>query len=71
MFMLWAIPIGLIVGRLLGGRIERLSGLQFRWGALAIAGLVVQVVLFTQTGAALAGDLEPAIYVGSTAAVLA
>jgi hypothetical protein len=69
--MLWAIPAGLILGRLLGGRIERLSGLQFRWGPLAIAGLLVQLVLFTPTGAALAGDLEPVVYVASTAAVLA
>lgn len=71
MFMLWAIPIGLIVGRALGGRVERLSGLQFRWGPLAIVGLIVQVVLFTPAGATLAGDLEPAVYVASTAAVLA
>jgi hypothetical protein len=69
-FMLWAIPIGLIVGRLLGGRVERLSALHFRWGALAVAGLLVQAVLFTPAGGALAGGLVPLLYVASTAAVL-
>jgi len=69
-FMLWAIPIGLILGRLLGGRVERLSELHFRWGALAVAGLLVQVLLFTPAGGALAGGFEPILYVGSTAAVL-
>jgi hypothetical protein len=69
-FMLWAIPIGLILGRLLGGRVERLAALHFRWGALAVAGLLVQVVLFTPAGGGLAGGFEPILYVASTAAVL-
>lgn len=70
MFMLWAIPVGVILGRLLGGRVERLSALHFRWGALAVAGLLVQVLLFTSAGGALAGGLVPILYVASTAAVL-
>jgi hypothetical protein len=71
MFMLWAIPLGMIVGRLAGGRLESLSGFRFRWAALAVGGLLVQVVLFTPTGDRLAGTLAPAIYVGSTLAVFA
>ena len=71
MFMLWAIPLGLIVGVLAGGRLDRLSGFRFRWAALAVGGLLVQVVLFTPTGDRLAGSLAPAIYVGSTLAVFA
>lgn len=71
MFMLWAIPLGLVVGLLAGGRLEGVSGFRFRWAALAIAGLLVQVVLFTPTGDRLAGSLAPAIYVGSTLAVFA
>jgi hypothetical protein len=71
MFMLWAIPVGIVVGLLAGGRIEGLSGLRFRWAALAVAGLIVQVVLFTPAGDRLAGSLAPAIYVASTLAVFA
>lgn len=69
MFLLWAIPIGIVVGLLLRGSLARLGELRFRWAPLAIAGLLVQVVLFTETGDRLAGDLGPAIYVLSTAAV--
>ena len=71
MFMLWAIPVGIVVGLLAGGRIEGLPGLHFRWPALAVAGLLVQVVLFTPTGDRLAGSLAPATYVASTLAVFA
>jgi hypothetical protein len=71
MFMLWAIPAGIIAGFALGGRLENLSRLGFRWGSLAVAGLLVQAVLFTPAGEALAGTLVPAIYLGSTLAVFA
>lgn len=71
MFMLWAIPVGIVVGRLVGGRLDGLSGFRFRWAALAVGGLLVQVVLFTPTGDRLAGSLAPAIYLGSTLAVFA
>jgi len=70
MIMLVAIPVGLVVGRLLGGSLAGLSRLHFRWGALAVAGLVVQLGLFSEAGHALAGDLAPATYVVSTLAVL-
>ena len=69
--MLWAIPLGLIVGVLAGGRLDGVSGFRFRWATLAVGGLLVQVVLFTATGDRLAGSLAPAIYVGSTLAVFA
>ena len=68
-FMLSAIPIGIVLGYLLGGRLDGLLRLKFRWAALAVGGLLVQVVLFTPFGDRLAGDLGPAIYVASTAAV--
>jgi hypothetical protein len=68
--MLLAIPVGLIVGTLLGGDTDRLSAMRFRWAPLAIAGLLVQVALFTPLGDQLAGDAGPGIYVLSTAAVL-
>ena len=69
--MLTAIPVGIVAGLLLGGRLEGLARLRFRWAPLAVAGLLVQVVLFTPFGDGLAGDLGPAIYIASTAAVFA
>lgn len=70
MLILWAIPVGVAIGLALGGRIEGLSQLRFRWPWLAVGGLLVQVVLFSETGFDAAGSLAPAIYVLSTAAVL-
>jgi hypothetical protein len=67
--MLTAIPVGIVAGLLLGGRLEGLARLRFRWAALAVVGLLVQVVLFTPLGDEAAGDLGPAIYIASTAAV--
>lgn len=69
MFMLWAIPLGILVGLLLGGKIGNLAGFRFRWGALAVAGLLVQVMLFTPAGDRLFGEAVPAIYIASTLAV--
>jgi len=71
MFILYAIPLGILLGLLLGGRPAGLAALQFRWPWLIVAGLLVQVVLFTDVVAARVGDLGPAIYVASTAAVFA
>ncbi len=67
--MLWAIPVGIVLGLVVGGRADGLLGLRFHWAALAIGGLLVQVALFTPFGDELAGDLGPAVYVLSTAAV--
>ncbi|HEV2006049.1 MAG TPA: DUF5317 family protein [Candidatus Limnocylindrales bacterium] len=71
MFMLWAIPAGLVLGTLRGGTIEGLTHVLFRWAPLAVAALLVQVVLFTPLGDQLTGGFAPAIYVISTAAVFA
>ena len=70
MFILYAIPIGIGVGYLLGGRLDRLGDLRFRWASLAILGLLVQVLLFVPPVSTSVGDLGPAIYVASSAAVL-
>jgi hypothetical protein len=67
--MLFAIPVGIVAGLLLGGHLDGLIQLRFRWAALAVGGLLVQVVLFTPFGDRLAGVLGPPIYVLSTAAV--
>lgn len=71
MFMLWAIPIGIVAGLLVGGRLDNLAAFRFRWGWLAVAGLAVQVVLFTPAGDQFAGGFGPALYVLSTLAVFA
>jgi hypothetical protein len=65
-----SVPIGLIVGALLGGSIDRLTSLRIRWPWLAVAGLVFQALLFSETGATLAGSAVPWLYIASTALVL-
>lgn len=71
MFIAGAIPIGLIVGRLVGGRFGRLADLRLRWAWLAVAGLVLQIGLFNgPLGPALDG-LAPLAYVISNVAVMA
>jgi hypothetical protein len=70
MFLLYAILAGLILGLLLGGRLSGLTELRFRWSGVMLAGLLVQVVLFSDAVAERIGALGPAVYVGSTAAVL-
>jgi hypothetical protein len=70
MFILYAIPIGIVAGYLLGGRLDRLATVRFRWAPLALAGLAVQVALFSNPLAEVVGDAGPPIYVASTAAVL-
>jgi hypothetical protein len=68
--MLWAIPIGIALGWLFRGRLDGLLHLDFRWAALAVGGLLVQLILFTPIGSAVAGDaLVPTIYIASTLAV--
>ena len=70
MFVLLAVPIGLLAGLLLGGRFEHLTGLRLRWANLAVAGLIGQVAIFSDAFVNAAPDLVPPLYVASTAAVL-
>ncbi len=70
MFILYAIPVGLAAGRLLGGRLDGLAALQLRLAPLALLALLVQVLLFSPLADGLAPDLGKAIYVGSAAIVL-
>jgi hypothetical protein len=71
-FILFAIPLGVALGYLLGGRLDRLANVRFEWAWLAIGGLLVQVLLFSPlvTGW-ISRDVGAAIYVASTVAVLA
>jgi hypothetical protein len=71
MFILYAIPFGLLIGWLLGGRLANLGNLQVRWAPVALIGLLAQVVLFLGPVADRVGDLGAPIYIGSTGLVLA
>lgn len=71
MFMLYGLLLGLLIGFATGGRPARLGHLQFRWGALAMIGLAIQLVLFSSPLTNSFGDAAPLIYVGSTLLVLA
>jgi hypothetical protein len=70
MFLFYALPIGLLLGFALGGRLSGLANLKFRWGMLAVAGFAVQVILFSGPVSERIGDAGPVIYVASTALVL-
>lgn len=70
MFILYALPVGLLAGLLLGGRLAGLAALQLRWAPLALAGLLVQVVLFLGPVAERVGGLGALMYVASSALVL-
>ena len=71
MFLLYAVVLGVLAGLLLGGRPAGLGTLRIRWSGLALAGLLFQVVLFTDAVAGRVGEWGPVLYVGSTLAVLA
>jgi hypothetical protein len=68
--MLYAVLLGLVVGKLAGGEIGRLGGIRIAWAPLAVIGLLVQVILFLGPVAERVGDLGVPIYIGSTALVL-
>jgi hypothetical protein len=71
MFILYAVVAGLLVGLLAGGRPANLAALRIRWSGLIAAGLIAQLLLFTDPVAERVGDLGPALYVGSTLLVFA
>jgi Family of unknown function (DUF5317) len=69
-FPLYAVLIGLVVGIATGGNVANLGRLQFRWAGLALAGLLVQLILFAEPVAARVGGAGPPIYVASSGMVL-
>lgn len=70
MFILYAVLIGLLAGFVAGGRLSGLAAIQLRWSWVMLAGLLVQVVLFSEPVSARIGGLGPPIYVASTAVVI-
>lgn len=69
--LLYSIAAGLVIGRLVGGRVSDLERVHFAWWRLALAGLGVQLVLFFDPVQERVGPEGPVIYVLSTLAVLA
>ncbi len=70
MFVLYAILLGIVAGILVGGRLGRLNAIRFRNSGLIVAGLVIQLILFSDPVSSRVGPAGPAIYVASTALVL-
>lgn len=69
MFILYAIPVGILVGLLLGGRLAGLSTIRFRWTWVIMLGLAIQLVLFSDFVTERIGAAGVPIYVLSTLAV--
>jgi hypothetical protein len=70
MFILYALPLGVVLGLLTRGRLTAITEVRLRWAPLALLGLIIQVVLFFGPVAEAVGWLGMPIYVGSTALVL-
>lgn len=64
-----AIPIGIVAGWLIGGRLDGVSAIRFRWAPLAVLGLLAQVVLFSGLADGLDEGAVAVLYVGTTLAV--
>jgi len=71
MFILYAIPAGILAGFALGGRLQGLSTIQFKWAWVFMLGLTVQLVLFSDFVTERIGGAGMPIYVLSTLAVAA
>jgi hypothetical protein len=71
MFILYAVVIGLLLAILLGGRLDRLGEVSFRWPQAALGGLLAQVVLFWHPVASRVGDWGTPLYLASSGLVLA
>jgi hypothetical protein len=69
--LLYSILVGLLLGKLLGGSFSALSQVRFQWTALALVGLLGQVVLFSDPVTSRVGPAGPALYLCSTLMVLA
>jgi uncharacterized protein DUF5317 len=68
-FILYAIPIGILAGYAIGGRLEHLRQIRLRWVPVALIGLAVQVVLFAAPFGAWPEWVVPLVYQASTLAV--
>jgi hypothetical protein len=69
MLLLYAVVAGIVAGYVVGGRLERLGSMGFRWAPVAIAGFVVQLAIFGPLETVVGAAGLP-LYLGSTVAVL-
>ena len=69
MFILYAIPIGIVAGYAIGGRLEHLRQVRLRWVPVALVGLAVQIVLFAAPSGSWPEWVVPLVYEASTLAV--
>jgi hypothetical protein len=69
-FILYAIPIGVLGGFLAGGRLEHLAAVRFRLAPVAMLALVIQLALFSALADGLPTELVRGTYVVSTALVI-
>jgi hypothetical protein len=70
MFILYPLLLALVIGAVTGGRLSRLETIRIRLWWLALAGLAIQVVLFSPALVGI-GAIGPVVYVTSSLAVLA
>lgn len=70
MLLLYSIAAGLFIGRLAGGRLRNIEHVSFVWWQAALAGLAVQLVLFSSPVEERIGPLGAPIYVISTLVVM-
>lgn len=70
LILLGFLALGAAAGLLLGGRPGALGEVRLHWWALALGGLLAQVVLFSPPVAQTVGTAGAPLYVASTAAVL-
>ena len=70
MFILYAIPVGILAGYALGGRLDGLAAVHFRLAPLAALALVVQIVLFSPLADGLSQDVVRPAYLASAILVV-
>ncbi len=70
MFILYGVLLGLVIGVLSGGAPAGLGQLRFRWGALVMGGMALQLLLFSSPLGDTLGAAAPVVYMGTNAAVL-
>jgi hypothetical protein len=69
-FILYGVLIGVALGLLSGGAPAGLGRLRFRWGALVMAGMAAQLLLFSSPLGDALGAAAPLVYMATNAAVL-
>lgn len=70
-FILYAVPIGVVLGFLLHGRLSGLSTLRLDGVSVILAATLIQIVLFgSALGDAIGFEAATSLYVGSTLSVL-